>query len=124
MRFKVQGRWVKASTKAEELKEAKSNAVELVTNAWFREKNELPIISKRFSQVANLAIKRMEDLEKIGEYKKTYKTYVQSINRYLIPFFKNHNVDRIDNALMQEFNRWRIQEMKRQPSKSVLNNHN
>jgi integrase len=124
VRFKVQGRWVKASTKAEELKEAKSNAVELVTNAWFREKNELPIISKRFSQVANLAIKRMEDLEKIGEYKKTYKTYVQALNRYLIKFFKNHNVDRIDNALMQEFNRWRIQEMKRQPSKSVLNNHN
>jgi integrase len=124
VRFKVQGRWVKASTKAEEIKEAKSNAVELVTNAWFREKNELPIISKRFSQVANLAIKRMEDLEKIGEYKKTYKTYVQALNRYLIKFFKNHNVDRIDNALMQEFNRWRIQEMKRQPSKSVLNNHN
>jgi integrase len=124
VRFKVQGRWVKASTKAEELKEAKSNAVELVTNAWFREKNELPIISKRFTQVANLAIKRMEDLEKIGEYKKTYKTYVQALNRYLIKFFKNHNVDRIDNALLQEFNRWRIQEMKRQPSKSVLNNHN
>ena len=124
VRFKVQGRWVKASTKAEELKEAKSTAVELVTNAWFREKNELPIISKRFSQVANLAIKRMEDLEKIGEYKKTYKTYVQALNRYLIKFFKNHNVDRIDNALLQEFNRWRIQEMKRQPSKSVLNNHN
>ena len=124
VRFKVQGRWVKASTKAEELKEAKSNAVELVTNAWFREKNELPIISKRFTQVANLAIKRMEDLEKIGEYKKTYKTYVQALNRYLIPFFKNHNVDRIDNTLLQEFNRWRIQEMKRQPSKSVLNNHN
>lgn len=124
VRFKVQGKWVKASTKAEELKEAKSNAVELVTNAWFREKNELPIISKRFVQVANLAIKRMEDLEKIGEYKKTYKTYVQAIRRYLIPFFKNHNVDRIDHALLQEFNRWRIQEMKRQPSKSVLNNHN
>lgn len=124
VRFKVQGKWVKASTKAEELKAAKSNAVELVTNAWFREKNELPIISKRFGQVASLAIKRMEDLEKIGEYKKTYKTYVQAINRYLIPFFKNHNVDRIDNALLQEFNQWRIQQMNRQPSKSVLNNHN
>jgi integrase len=124
VRFKVLGKWVKASTKSEELKEAKTNAVELVTNVWFREKNELPIISKRFVQVANLAIKRMEDLEKIGEYKKTYKTYVQAIRRYLIPFFKNHNVDRIDHALLQEFNRWRIQEMKRQPSKSVLNNHN
>ena len=88
VRFKMQGRWVKASTKAEDLKEAKSNAVEHVTNAWFREKNDLPIISKRFGQVASLAIKRMEDLKKIGEYKKTYKTYEQSINRYLIPFFK------------------------------------
>jgi integrase len=124
VRFKVLGKWVKASTKSEELKEAKTNAVELVTNAWFREKNDLPIISKRFAQVASLAIKRMEDSEKAGEYKKTYKTYIQALNRYLIPFFKNHNVDRIDNNLLQEFNRWRTQEMSRQPSKSVLNNHN
>jgi len=66
----------------------------------------------------------MEDTEKAGEYKKTYKTYVQALRKYLIPFFANHNVDRIDNALLFEFNRWRVQEMKRQPSKSVLNNHN
>jgi integrase len=124
VRFKVQGKWLKASTKSEELKEAKANAVEIVTNAWFREKNDLPIISKRFTQVANLAIRRMEDTEKAGEYKKTYKTYVQALRKYLIPFFANHNVDRIDNAVLFEFNRWRIQEMKRQPSKSVLNNHN
>jgi integrase len=124
VRFKVLGKWIKASTKTDDLNEAKANAVDLIMNARFRIKNDLPLISKRFVQVANLAIKRMEDLEKIGEYKKTYKTYVQAIRRYLIPFFKNHNVDRIDHALLQEFNRWRIQEMKRQPSKSVLNNHN
>ncbi len=124
VRFKVQGKWVKASTKAEDLKEAKSNAVEQVTNAWFREKNDLPIISKRFVQVANLAIRRMEDAERAGQYKKTYKTYIQALNRYLIPFFKNHNVDRIDGGLLNEFDRWRIQEMNRQPSKSILNNHN
>jgi integrase len=124
VRFKVQGKWIKASTKAEELKEAKSNAVEIVTNAWFREKNDLPIVSKRFTQVANLAIKRMEDTEQSGEYKKTYKTYVQAIQKYLIPFFANHHVDRIDNNLLIEFNNWRIKEMNRHPSKSVLNNHN
>ncbi len=124
VRYKVQGKWVKASTKEEGLRDAKSAAVEVVTNAWFREKHQLPIVSKRFIQVANLAIRRMEDAERAGQYKKTYKTYIQALNRYLIPFFKNHNVDRIDGGLLQEFDRWRIQEMNRQPSKSVLNNHN
>jgi len=124
VRYKAHGRWLRTTTHCEDLAEAKSKAVELVMNAWFREKNNLPIVSKRFTTVAKLAITRMEDAQKAGQGKATYKTYIQAIERYLVPFFGNHNVDRIDNALMTEFERWRIEQMKKAPTASTLNNHN
>ena len=66
----------------------------------------------------------MEDLQKANQGKATYKTYIQAINRYLIPFLGNHNVDRIDGGVLHEFDKWRIVEMGKVPSASVINNHN
>jgi integrase len=112
------------STKQEDLPKATSAAVDIVMNAWFREKNDLPAISKKFKSVARLAIERINGLQKAGQGKATYKTYVQALNNYLIPFLGNHNVDRIDAPVLNEFSTWRINAMKRTPSASVLNNHN
>lgn len=124
VRFKAHGKWLRATTQCEDLKDAKDKAVDLVTNAWFRERNKLPVISKRFATVAKLAINRMRDLEKAKQGKATYKTYIQAIESYLIPFFGNHNIDRIDNTLMRQFEQQRIVLMKRVPAASTLNNHN
>lgn len=124
VRFKAHGKWHRVTTKCEDLKEAKAKAVEVVSNAWFREKNDLPIVSKRFASVARLAVQKMDELLRANQGKVTFKTYIQVINRYLIPFFGNHNVDRIDGPLLRDFERWRINEMGRIPSASVINNHN
>ena len=124
VRFKVQGKWLRSSTKCEKLLEAKSKAVDIVTNAWFREKNQLPIVNKRFKQVATLAIARMEDLAKSGQGKATFKTYTQAIKKYFIPLIGNHNIDRIDNAVLTQFDKGRLEMMGKLPSASVLNNHN
>jgi hypothetical protein len=131
IRYKANGKWERTTTKCEDLTDAKSKAVELVTNAWFREKNDLPIVSKRFKAVATLAIRRMEDVQKSVNAnaapirgQATYKTYIQAINRYLIPFLGNHNIDKITNPVMYEFAKWRIVEMGKVPSASVINNHN
>jgi len=124
VRFKVHGKWLRTSTKTEKLLDAKSNAVDIVTNAWFREKNQLPIVNKRFKQVAKLAIARMYDLIKTEQGKATFKTYIQAIEGYLIERLGNHNIDRIDNSVMNDFYAWRIEKMQRVPSESVINNHN
>lgn len=124
VRFKAHGKWERVSTKCEDLSAATKKAVDIVTNAWYREKNDLPIISKKFKSVAVLAIQRMQDAQKANKSKATYKTYIQAINRYLIEFFGNHNIDRITGATLHEFAKWRIVEMGKIPSASVINNHN
>ena len=124
VRYIVSGCWERMTTKCTDLVEAKSKAVDIVTNAWFREQHNLPIVSKRVKAVAKLAIRRMEDLIKSGRGKSTYKTYIQAINNYMIPLLGNHNIDRITQAVITDFERKRIELMGRVPSASVLNNHN
>jgi integrase len=124
VRYKVHGKWERSSTKCTDLAEARRRATELVTEAWFKERNGLPVVNKRFKSVARLAIKRMDELAKSGRGKATYKTYTQAIENYLIPLLGNHNVDRIDNAVLAKFEAERIELMGRVPSASVINNHN
>lgn len=124
VRYKVGGKWLRATTKKEKLGEAKTAAVDLITNAWFREKNDLPVVNKRFKAVANLAIKRMVGLNNSGNGKPTYKQYITVLNKYLIPFFGKFNIDKIDYAVLERFNAWRITELGRKPSQSTLNTHN
>ena len=78
VRFKAYGKWERVTTKTENLKEAKSKAETIVSEARFRERNELPVISKRFKAVARLAIARMVDAQKANQGKATYKTYIQA----------------------------------------------
>ena len=124
VRYKVANKWLRTSTKKIKLEEAKQAAVKLVTNAWFRQENDLPIINKRFKHVANLAIKRMQDLLDNGQGKVTYKHYIQAINNYLIPYFAQHNVDKIDYTVITKFAAWRVEKMRIVPSQSCINTHN
>lgn len=124
VRYKAGNKWLRKTTKQKKLEDAKQAAVKLVTNAWFRLENDLPIVSKRFKQVANLAIRRMQDLIDHGQAKVSYKRYIQVINKYLIPFFANHNIDKIDYALLAKFDAWRQIQMQGVPSQSAINTHN
>ena len=124
VRYKAGGKWIRTTTKKEKLDDAKQAAVKIVTNAWFRVENDLPIVNKRFKYVALLAIKRMEELLANGQGKVTYKHYIQAINNYLIPYFAQHNVDKIDYTVMNKFVVWRIEKMGAAPSQSCINTHN
>ena len=61
VRYKAGGKWLRTTTKKEDLEDAKGAATELIMNAWYRAKNDLPVVNKRLKAVANVAIKRMED---------------------------------------------------------------
>ena len=124
VRFKAHGRWERQTTKCEDLATAKQRATDIVVDARFKEKNSLPIVNKRVKSVGKLAIRRLEALIASGRGKATYKTYIQAIEKYVIPLLGNHNIDKLDNAVLAKFEKQRIDLMGKTPSASVINNHN
>ena len=58
--FKMDGRWVRVSTNCKQLSEAKEAARELYIEYKIRQKNGLPVISKRFADVAAYCVADMQ----------------------------------------------------------------
>lgn len=123
-RFKVGDKWVRVTTKQRDKKTAGSVAKELYLEAQFKEKHNIPVITRRFSDIAKLAIATMQEAISGGQGKSVYKDYIIAINRYLIPFFGNHHIHRIDYALLKQFEQWRAKKMGKQPKASSIGTHN
>ena len=86
-RFRVGGKWLRVTTKQSDLDKAKEAARVMYGRAQFRHEEGLPVVSKRFSQVAELAKKKMDAALKAGEGKTVFNDYTIAIDNYLIPFF-------------------------------------
>ena len=122
--FKMDGTWVCVSTKCKQLAEAKEAAHELYLEYRIRQKHGLPVISKRFADVATYCISDMQKQLDAGLGKKSYRDYVIVLNRYLIPYFGDKFVTSIDYEELQRFAKWRADKMRREPMASTLNTHN
>jgi len=59
-RFKIDGRWKRVTTKAKTLAEAKVAAKESYLDATYRVNLGVPAQSKRFKDVAKMAVNRMQ----------------------------------------------------------------
>ena len=90
----------------------------------FRHKNDLPVVTKKFSDVAKLAIADMRKQLDAGLGRKVFADYIVCIERYLIPFFGAQYVTTIDYEKVQQFYEWRRAKMGREPKASTLNTHN
>ena len=123
-RFRIGGKWLRVTTKQSDLDKAKEAARDLYLRARFRNEEGLPVISKRFSQVAELAKKRMDDAVKAGEGKTVFKDYIIAIDNYLTPFFGKYNITSIDYALVGQFAAWRKTKMGHEPKASSISTHN
>lgn len=119
-RFKVGGIWQRKSTKEQDFKAAEQVAHDLLLEAEFRKKNNLPVVTRKFKDVAKLAIKRLENDINSGNGKAIYKDYVRVINSYLIPILGRRNIDNIDYKALDELDAQRIVMMGKKPSQSTL----
>ena len=123
-RYKIGNEWKRVTTKERDLKAAKLKAEDIFGEARFKLKHNMPQQTRRFSAVAKLAVARMRSVMAVGQGKATYNDYIGAINNYLIPFFGNHHIDRVDFALLSEFAQWRIAKMGKLPKASSIGNHN
>ena len=118
------GEWHKTTTKRIEQEEAKERALEVYYEARARSKSKLPQVSRRFSNVAKMAIHQMEDELKHGNGKVVYKAYLSALNNLLIPYFGKLNIDNITPAKMKDFETYRVEALQKEPAASTITNHN
>ena len=106
------------------LKKAKERAKEILIEAEIRERSNLPVVTRRFRDVAKLAIERMEDETTAGHGKSIYKDYIGVINNYLIPALGKRVITNVDYSALDELDAYRIEKMGKAPSQSTLLTHN
>ena len=122
--FVIDGHTIRISTGKRDLAEAKEYARDTFLEYKFRHKNDLPVVTKKFSDVAKLAIVDMRKQLDAGLGRKVFADYIVCIERYLIPFFGAQFVTSIDYQKIQDFYEWRRAKMGREPKASTLNTHN
>lgn len=122
--FKIDDRWVRVTTKARQLADAKETAKTLYMEYRFRAKHDLPIVSKRFDAVARLTVTDMQKQLAAGTGRKVYSDYITAIETYLIPFFGAKFVNNISHVELKEFAVWRAAKLGREPKASTITTHN
>jgi integrase len=122
--FKIGDRWVRVTTKARQLADAKETAKTLYMEYRFKAKHDLPIVSKRFDAVARLAVLDMQTQLDAGTGRKVYRDYITAIESYLIPFFGAKFVHNISHVELKEYAVWRAAKMRREPKASTITTHN
>jgi len=123
-RYKVDGVWQRASTKQRDLEKAKNAAKKLWVAAEIRKEQNLPVVTRKFRHVAQLAIQRMKDELATGGGKVSYADYERVIEDYLVPFFGNYSITSVDAAALARFSEWRIERMGKAPMQSTLMTQN
>jgi integrase len=123
-RYKIGNRWFAASTKESDLKVAKERAQRLLIEAEVRSASDIPVVTKKFRDVAKLAIQTMDTEETRGKVPVSYKDYRRIINDYLIDFFGNISISNIDVTAMEKYRAWLGDKLGRVPAYSSMRTHN
>jgi integrase len=123
-RYKVDGVWQRASTKEREFAKAQEKAQRLMIEAEIRKRSNIPVVTRRFRDVAKLAVKRLEDKIASNQAKVSYSDYKRIIEDYLIPALGGRLITSIDAAALDHLDADRIARMGREPSNSTLLSHN
>ena len=122
--FSIDGYTIRVSMGTRDLPDAKDKARDIYLEYKFRHKNDLPILTKKFSDVARLAIEDMRKQLDPGLGKLVYRDYIVCIERYLSPFFGAQFVTCVNYQKIQDFIAWRRAKIGRNPKASTLNTHN
>jgi len=124
-RYKLgDSKWHRISTKERNADYAGKVACEEYDRARFLADEDIVITSKKFGAVAKTVAENLQTQLDGGKGKVVFHTYITVINKYLIPFFKNYNVNSIDYEALVKFDDWREKEMGKKPRASTITNHN
>lgn len=123
-KFKIDNRWVRVSTDQRKLDEAKVRAKRKFVEYEIMREKQIPVVTKTFGSVAKLAIAEMQEELKRGGGTKSLNDYIIVANKYLIPHFGKRSITSIDYDAIVGFDKWRAEQMGREPHASTINTHN
>jgi integrase len=123
-RYKIGNRWFASSTKESDLNAAKDRAQKLLIEAEIRSAADIPVVTKRFRDVAKLTLQTMDVEESRGKVPVSYKDYRRIITDYIIEFFGNMSISSIDVAVMEKYRSWLGEKLGRPPAYSSMRTHN
>jgi len=124
LKVKSLKKWLKKSSGTSDVMEATKLAEDWAADIRASERRGFPLVSKKFKAVAMAVSAKYKAEIKAGTGKPKYADYYRAIDQYLIPFFGNHNIDRITPAIISEFHHWRYQKIGRQLKQSTQHTHN
>ena len=102
-RYKIDNKWIRATTKETKYELAITKAKDLLVEAEIRKRSGIPVVTKRFKDIAMLAIDRMERDLKGGLGKVIYKDYIRIINEHFIPSLGQKLITNIDYEALQDY---------------------
>jgi len=123
-RYKIKDEWIRCSTNEYKLESAIQSANMILIEAHVREKLNVAPVSKKFRDVAKLAIQRIENEIAQKEGKAIYKDYTMIIKSYLLPVLGNMSVEQIKLKELEALEQFRIKRMGKVPKRSTMLNHN
>ena len=100
-------KWQRASTNTYDFEEAKEKAFDLIQEAGFRKRMNFVPITRKFKNVAEFTIKKLDEAKHTPDYKPIFEEYKVLINKYLIPFFGKYKIDSINYPVIEDFKKWR-----------------
>lgn len=102
-RYKIDNRWIRATTKETKFDLAIAKAKELLVEAEIRKRSGIPVVTKRFKDIAMLAIDRMERDMRGGLGKVIYKDYIRIIKDHFIPSLGQRLITNIDYDALNDY---------------------
>ena len=123
-RYRIKDEWIRCSTNEYTLESAIQSANMILIEAHVREKLNVAPVSKKFRDVAKLAIQRIETEIAQQEGKAIYKDYTMIIKSYLLPVLSNISIEQIKLKELEALEKFRIKKMGKVPKRSTILNHN
>ena len=124
-RFKSpDGTWLRLSTKHTNLEYAINFACDKYDEARYAFRLGVPVQTKRFSYVADLAIEEMQKELDAGHGKSVYLTYIATIKLHLKPFLGRKNIDKISYQDINDFYHDQQRKISKQLKSSTITNYN
>jgi integrase len=124
-RINVKGKWTVKTTGLSNQKEAESKAYQIEASYNLRSENDLPLKTRKFKDVAELAIQDMK-LQKAIDGKKCYDDYVRMLENTVIALIGRKDMSRVDASVIYQLYQDIAERNNggKQLSKSTLLNYN